>query len=33
VFAVFACVLALGAVVTWVFAVETAGKSLETLSP
>lgn len=33
VFAVFGCVLALGAVVTWVFAVETAGKSLETLSP
>jgi putative MFS transporter len=33
VFAVFACVLALGAVVTWVFAVETAGKPLETLSP
>ncbi|MCP3387735.1 MFS transporter [Bradyrhizobium sp. CCGB12] len=33
VFAVFGCVLALGAVVTWAFAVETAGKSLETLSP
>ena len=33
VFAVFACALALGAVVTRLFAVETAGKSLETLSP
>jgi MFS transporter, putative metabolite:H+ symporter len=33
VFAVFGCVLALGAVVTWIFAVEAAGKSLETLSP
>ena len=33
VFAVFACVLALGAAVTMLFAVETAGKSLETLSP
>ena len=33
VFAVFACVLAVGAVVTRLFAVETAGKSLETLSP
>lgn len=33
VFAVFACVLALGAAVTMLFAVETAGKPLETLSP
>jgi putative MFS transporter len=33
VFAVFGCVLAVGAVVTRLFAVETAGKSLETLSP
>jgi putative MFS transporter len=33
VFAVFGCVLALGAVVTRLFAIETAGKSLETLSP
>jgi putative MFS transporter len=33
VFVVFGCVLAVGAVVTWTFAVETAGKSLETLSP
>jgi MFS transporter, putative metabolite:H+ symporter len=33
VFAVFACVLALGAVVTRLFAIETAGQSLETLSP
>ncbi|CAN5458847.1 MFS transporter [soil metagenome] len=33
VFAVFGCVLALGAVATRLFAIETAGKSLETLSP
>ncbi|MEZ2218340.1 MFS transporter [Rhizobium sp. RCC_161_2] len=33
VFAVFGCVLALGAIVTWFFAIETAGKPLETLSP
>jgi putative MFS transporter len=33
VFAVFGGVLAVGAVVTWLFAVETAGKSLEALSP
>jgi hypothetical protein len=33
VFAVFACVLALGAVVTRLFAIETAGQSLEKLSP
>jgi putative MFS transporter len=33
VFAVFGCMLALGAVVTRLFAVETAGKPLETLSP
>jgi putative MFS transporter len=33
VFAVFAAVLAVGAVVTWLFATETAGQPLETLSP
>jgi len=33
VFAVFGFVLALGAVVTRLFAIETAGKSLEALSP
>ncbi|MEZ2127857.1 MULTISPECIES: MFS transporter [unclassified Sinorhizobium] len=33
VFAVFGGVLALGAVITWLFAIETAGKSLESLSP
>jgi putative MFS transporter len=33
VFAVFGCVLVLGAIVTRLFAVETAGKPLEILSP
>jgi hypothetical protein len=33
VFAAFAAVLALGAVVTWMFSTESARQQLETLSP